>query len=91
MYARYAEEAQAEGFTEIARLFREVGKIEKQHEQRYRKLIENVQDGTVFDKKHPVLWICLQCGHEHYGESAPEKCPVCGHSQAFFEMKCENY
>ena len=91
MYARYAEEAQAEGFTEIARLFREVGKIEKQHEQRCRKLIENVQDGTVFDKKHPVLWICLQCGHEHYGESAPEKCPVCGHSQAFFEMKCENY
>lgn len=91
MYGEFAREADEEGFTEIAGLFRKVAEIEKQHEQRYRALLENVQSDTVFKKDKPVLWICLACGHEHYGESAPEVCPVCGHSQSFFQEKCENY
>ena len=81
MYDEFAREADEEGFTEIAGLFRKVAQIEKQHEQRYRALLQNVENGTVFKKDKPVLWICLACGHEHYGDSAPSVCPVCGHSQ----------
>ncbi len=88
MYDEFAREADEEGFAEIAGLFRKVATIEKQHEQRYRALLDNVQNGTVFKKDKPVLWICLACGHEHYGETAPEVCPVCGHSQSFFQEKC---
>lgn len=91
MYDEFAREADEEGFTEIAGLFRKVAQIEKQHEQRYRALLQNVENGTAFKKDKPVLWICLACGHEHYGDSAPSVCPVCGHSQSFFQEKCENY
>ena len=91
MYASFAADAEEEGFTDIAKLFRGVAAIEKQHEERYRALLKNVLNGTVFDKKKPVMWICLKCGHQHFGETAPEVCPVCGHSQGFFEEKCENY
>ena len=91
MYDEFAKTAEEEGFTDIAKLFRGVAAIEKQHEERYRALLKSVLNGTVFDKKKPVMWICLKCGHQHFGETAPEVCPVCGHSQGFFEEKCENY
>ena len=87
MYVGFAETAEEEGFSEIARLFREVGEIEKAHEERYLKLLDEVNNGTVFEKSHPVTWICMKCGHEHYGEIAPEVCPVCGHPTAFFIVK----
>lgn len=91
MYSGFAAEAEAEGFYDIAELFRSVAEIEKQHEERYRRLIANMKGGTVFEKNKPVLWICRNCGYEQFSESAPEACPVCGHPRAFFEEKSENY
>ena len=91
MYARMAAEAREEGFARIAALFEGVGKIEKEHEARYRKLLENVKSGEVFKKGSIVIWKCRNCGHIVVGESAPEVCPVCGHERAYFEVKAENY
>ena len=91
MYDRMAKEAEEEGFTRIAYLFREVGKIEKEHEDRYRKLIENVQGGLVFSKDGDRIWKCRNCGHIVIGKEAPAVCPVCEHPQSFFEIKAENY
>ena len=91
MYDKFAKEAREEGFDDIAALFEGVGKIEKEHEGRYLTLLKNVQDGTVFKKDEPKVWKCANCGHLHYGDSAPDVCPVCAHPQAYFEIKAENY
>lgn len=91
MYARFAAEAEEEGFTDIARLFRGVAEIEKNHEKRYLKLLTDVTDDTVFKKDEQVMWMCRNCGHVSFGKSAPKVCPVCAHPQSYFEVKCENY
>ncbi len=91
MYDRFAREAEAEGFTEIAAKFRLVAKVEKEHEERYRKLLSNVENMLVFSKDGEAIWICRNCGHVIIGKKAPDTCPVCSHPQAFFEMKAQNY
>jgi rubrerythrin len=91
MYARFAKEADEEGFTEIANRFRLIGEVEKHHEERYRKLLENMQAGTVFKKGSIVIWKCRNCGHIHVGLEAPEICPVCSHPKSYFELQAENY
>jgi len=91
MYARFAKEAEEEGFSDIAKLFLGVAKIEKAHEERYRKLLKNIEDGTVFKKQEKTVWICRNCGHIEDSIEAPEKCPVCNHPQAYFELKLINY
>ncbi len=91
MYAGFAEDARAEGFDHIAYLFDEVAKIEKEHEERYRKLIENIEGGLVFSRDGDKIWKCSNCGHIVVGKDAPDVCPVCAHPQAYFEIKAENY
>ena len=91
MYKRMAEEAKEEGFDRIARLFEGVAKIEKEHEERYRKLLAALDEGKVFVKDDIVVWKCRNCGHIHVGKFAPKVCPVCSHAQAYFEVKAENY
>ncbi len=91
MYATFAKEAREEGFDHIADLFEGVAKVEAEHEKRYLKLLENVQNHAVFEKAGIVVWKCGNCGHIHVGEAAPEVCPVCAHPQAYFEMRAENY
>ena len=91
MYARMAKEAREEGFDEIADKFEMVGAIEKEHEERYRKLLANIKEGIVFSRDGDVIWQCSNCGHIVIGPKAPEICPVCDHPQAFFELKAENY
>ena len=91
MYAEFAKTAKEEGFDHIAYLFTEVGKIEKHHEERYRKLLDNIKAAKVFKAEESTMWICRNCGHIHFGEKAPEKCPVCDHPQAYFERRKENY
>ena len=91
MYKRMAEEAKEEGFDRIARLFEGVAKIEKEHEERYRKLIANIEDGLVFSKDGDTIWKCRNCGHIVIGKKAPAVCPICNHPQSYFEVKAENY
>jgi len=91
MYKTFAEDARAEGFTEIAALFEGVAKIEKAHEERYRKLLANVEGGLVFSRDGEMIWECGNCGHIHVGKAAPDVCPVCAHPQAYFELVAENY
>ena len=91
MYAEFAKTAKEEGFGHIAYLFEEVGKIEKEHEERYLKLLENVKDGKVFEAGEVKIWKCGNCGHIVVGTKAPEVCPVCSHPKAYFEIKAENY
>lgn len=91
MYAAFAKEAREEGFDEIARLFEGVAAIEKEHEERYRKLLANVEGELVFSKDGDVVWQCSNCGHICVGQKAPEVCPVCAHPQAYFQVKAENY
>ena len=91
MYARMAKEARAEGFDEIAEKFEGVAKIEKEHEERYRKLLDNINKERVFSKDGDVIWQCSNCGHIVVGKKAPEECPVCNHPQAYFQVKAENY
>ncbi|HIY59339.1 MAG TPA: rubrerythrin family protein [Candidatus Eisenbergiella pullistercoris] len=91
MYAAFAKEAKEEGFDEIARLFEGVAAIEKEHEERYRKLLANVENGLVFSKDGDTIWQCSNCGHIVIGKKAPEVCPVCAHPQAYFQVKAENY
>ena len=91
MYDKFAKEAREEGFEQIANLFEGVAKIEKEHEERYRKLLENLEDGLVFSKDGDKIWKCRNCGHICIGKEAPEICPVCAHPQAYFEVKAENY
>ena len=91
MYEEFAKVAEEEGFKAIAAKFRGVAAIEKEHEERYRKLLENVRDGLVFSKDGDKVWICRNCGHVHIGKEAPKVCPVCAHPQAYFEVKADNY
>ena len=91
MYDDFAKVAKEEGFARIAYLFEAVGKIEKEHEERYLKLLENVKEGKVFEAGEVKIWKCRNCGHIVVGTSAPEVCPVCNHPKAFFEIKAENY
>jgi len=91
MYKRMATEAREEGFNDIAFLFESVGKIEKEHEERYLKLLGKVEAGTVFTRKEKSVWICRNCGHIVDNENAPAKCPVCAHPQAYFELRVINY
>ena len=91
MYEEFAKTAEEEGFVEIAEKFRGVGAIEKEHEKRFLKLLENVKEGLVFSKDGDKIWICRNCGHIHIGKDAPEECPVCAHAQSYFEIKSDNY
>ena len=91
MYATFAKEAKEEGFDRIAYLFEAVGKIEKEHEERYRALLKNVKEGEVFKKGSIVVWQCSNCGHIHVGLEAPQVCPVCEHPRAFFQVLAKNY
>ena len=91
MYDKFAAEAREEGFTRIAALFEMVGKIEKEHEERYRRLLANVEGGIVFSREGDTVWICSNCGHIHIGKKAPMVCPVCSHPQAYFQERAQNY
>jgi rubrerythrin len=91
MYARMAKEAREEGFDEIAEKFEGVAAIEKAHEERYRKLLDNVKKERVFSKDGDVIWQCANCGHIVVGKKAPDECPVCNHPQSYFQVKAENY
>ena len=91
MYATFAKEAEEEGFVELAAKFRMVAEIEKSHEERYRKLLNNVEIQEVFKKSEITMWECRNCGHLVMGKQAPELCPVCAHPQAYFEVRAENY
>ena len=91
MYDRMAQEAEEEGFVEIAKKFRGVAEVERHHEARYRKLLENIEQGIVFSPEGDTVWICRNCGHLHIGKQAPEVCPVCNHKRAYFEIEAKNY
>ncbi len=91
MYAEFAKVAKEEGFDDIAWLFESVGAIEKEHEERYRKLLEAVEKGTVFADVEEQIWVCSNCGHIHIGKEAPSVCPVCAHPQGYFMRKATNY
>lgn len=91
MYAGFAKTAREEGFDFIADLFEGVAKIEKEHEARYLKLVENIENGLVFSRDGDTIWQCRNCGHIVIGKNAPETCPVCAHPQSYFEIKAENY
>ncbi|MGM9647532.1 MAG: rubrerythrin [Eubacteriales bacterium] len=91
MYAEFAKVAREEGFDQIAALFDGVAAIEKEHEERYRKLIANIEGGLVFSRDGDVIWKCANCGHICVGKQAPEVCPVCAHPQSYFQIKAENY
>lgn len=91
MYAEFEKVAREEGFTEIASKFKLVAQIEKEHEERYLKLLANVESGAVFQKDDSVIWKCENCGHIHVGKNAPKICPACDHAQSYFELKAENY
>ena len=91
MYATFAKEAEEEGFKDIAFLFRGVAGVEKEHEERYLKLLANVKEGIVFSRDEDKLWHCGNCGHIVIGKQAPEVCPVCAHPQSYFRIKAENY
>jgi rubrerythrin len=91
IYADFAKTAKDEGYPEVAQTFEQIAKVEKFHEARYRKLINNVANGEVFKKKQAVKWHCINCGYVHEGPEAPQKCPACQHPQAFYEVLAENY
>ena len=91
MYAGFAKTAREEGFDHIADLFEGVAKIEKEHEERYLKLVKNLEEGLVFSRDGDVIWQCANCGHIHVGKQAPEVCPVCAHPRDYFQLKAENY
>ena len=91
MYAEFAKVAREEGFDQIAAMFDGVAAIEKEHEERYRKLLGNIEEGIVFSRDGDMVWICRNCGHVHVGKAAPEVCPVCAHPRAYFELRSKNY
>ena len=91
MYPEFAEVAEKEGFPEIAGRLRAIAKAEKHHEERYKKLLREVQAGTFFKKERDVWWVCRECGYVHFGKEPPEKCPSCDHASSYFELKCEEY
>ena len=91
MYKEFAKVAEEEGFSDIAKKFKAVGAIEAEHEERYRKLIANIKEESVFKKEESVVWVCRNCGHVHVGKVAPKVCPTCNHPQSYFEVKSLNY
>ena len=91
MYAGFAKEAREEGFEHIAMLFEKVGEIEKEHEERYKKLLANIEGDLVFSKDGDCVWQCINCGHIVIGKKAPDVCPVCAHPQSYFQVKADNY
>jgi rubrerythrin len=91
MYPNFADEAENEGYSDIAKRLRAIAMAEKHHEERYKKLLKEVENGTVFKKKEKVRWVCRKCGYVHEGEEPPEKCPSCDHQMNYFEIKCEKY
>ena len=91
LYPNFEKIARDEGFDKIANSFKEIAEVEMQHEKRYRKLLENVKNGTVFKKDKVVMWKCRNCGYMHEGKEAPKSCPACKHPQSFYELTCENY
>ncbi|OQA38793.1 MAG: Rubrerythrin [Parcubacteria group bacterium ADurb.Bin316] len=91
MYPEFADQAEADGFSEIAIRLRAIAKAEEHHEERYKKLLEQLEKGTIFNKDKEVWWVCRECGYVHFGVNPPEKCPSCDHPTAFYEVKCEEY
>ncbi|MBS7248176.1 MAG: rubrerythrin family protein [Candidatus Jordarchaeales archaeon] len=91
MYPEFANIAEKEGFAEIAKKLRAIAKAEQHHEERYRKILAQVEAGTVFKKDKEVWWVCRECGYVHYGKEPPEECPSCGHKRSYFQLKCEEY
>jgi len=91
MYPEFAETAEKEGYPEIAERLRAIAKAEEHHEERYGKLLREVEAGTVFRKEKKVWWVCRECGYVYYGKEPPEKCPSCDHSRSYFQLKCEEY
>lgn len=91
LYAEFGDVAEKEGFPEIANTFRQIAKVEAEHEKRYRKLLENVENGTVFSDSEEIEWQCRNCGYVYRGKTAPEACPACAHPRAYFERKKNNY
>ncbi|MDE7111645.1 MAG: rubrerythrin family protein [Muribaculaceae bacterium] len=91
MYVEFARVAREEGFEDIARKFEQVGAIEREHMERYRTLLKNIEDGLVFSRDGDRMWMCRECGHIHVGKSAPKICPVCSHPEAYFELRPDNY
>ncbi len=91
MYPEFAEIAEKEGLPEVAVRLRAIAKAEEHHEERYRKLLKEVEAGTIFKKDKEVWWVCRKCGYVYYGKEPPEKCPSCGHSRNYFQVKCEEY
>lgn len=91
MYPEFAAVAEKEGFPEIAKRLRAIAKAEKHHEERYRKLLKDVEGGTVFKKEKDIWWVCRECGYVHFGKEPPEKCPSCDHAKSYFQLKCEEY
>ena len=91
MYPEFADVAEKEGFPEIANRLRAIAVAERHHEERYKKLLKEVKNNTVFKKEKKVYWVCRKCGYIHEGEEPPEKCPSCGHPKSYFEKQCEEY
>jgi len=91
MYPKFARIAEEEGLAEIARRLKAIATAEKHHEERYKKLLEQLEKGTVFKKEKEVWWVCRECGYVHFGKEPPETCPSCGHPRAFYQLKCEEY
>jgi rubrerythrin len=91
LYPEFEKIAREEGFNDVAESFKEIGEVEEKHEKRYRKLLENVKNKTVFKKDKVVKWKCRNCGYVHEGKEAPKTCPACKHPQSFYELLCENY
>ena len=91
MYPSFADVAEREGLTDVAKRLRAIAVAERHHEERFRKLLEEVEAGTVFKKDREVWWVCMECGYVHYGREPPEGCPSCGHSRSYFMVKCEEY
>jgi len=91
MYPEFAGVAEKEGFPEIAKRLRAIAKAEKHHEERYKKLLKEVEAGTFFKKERDVWWVCRECGYVHFGKEPPEKCPSCDHPRSYFQLKCEEY
>ncbi|MEM1688997.1 MAG: rubrerythrin family protein [Candidatus Hadarchaeales archaeon] len=91
MYPEFAKIADEEGLHEIANRLRAIAKAEEHHEERFKKLLKEVQNGTVFKKPEPIWWVCRECGYVHYGTEPPQECPSCGHPRSFYQVKCEEY
>ncbi|MFN4132930.1 MAG: rubrerythrin [Candidatus Hadarchaeales archaeon] len=91
MYPEFADVAEREGYRDIANRLRAIAKAEQHHEERYKKLLKEVEAGTVFKKEKEVWWVCRECGYTHFGKEPPEKCPSCGHDRSFYQIKCEEY